>query len=98
MPLTTLPACDVDHRSVSHADSSTDPLDVSKGVTRINVPWRYLRETRAWLIGPTRQKPCFRSPSNAAKQALESKRGQQSHSIEPLRLMSTPVVQSPIKA
>jgi hypothetical protein len=32
------------------------------------------------------QEPCSRSPSKAAKQAGESKRGQQSQSIEPFLL------------
>jgi hypothetical protein len=37
-------------------------------------------------------------PSSAAKQAAESKRGQHSQSIEPLRPTSAAVWQSPIRA
>jgi hypothetical protein len=43
-------------------------------------------------------RPFFRSPRRAAKQAPESKRGQQSQSIEPQREMSAAVSQSPMIA
>ena len=44
------------------------------------------------------QRPWSDLPSTAAKQALLSKRGQQSQSMEPLRPTSAAVVQSPIRA
>jgi hypothetical protein len=45
-----------------------------------------------------RQKPLSGVPSSAAKQAGESKRGQHSQSIEPLRPTSAAVRQSPTSA
>jgi hypothetical protein len=42
--------------------------------------------------------PCFGVPSSAAKQGDESKRGQQSQSIEPSRPTSAALWQSPISA
>jgi hypothetical protein len=44
------------------------------------------------------QRPCSDVPSSAAKHASESKRGQQSQSIEPVWATSAAVSQSPISA
>ena len=44
------------------------------------------------------QRPCSGVPSNAAKHAPESNRGQQSQSIEQARDTSAAVSQSPISA
>jgi hypothetical protein len=48
--------------------------------------------------GAIDQRPCWRSPSSAAKHAGESKRGQHSQSIDPARDASAAVSQSPISA
>jgi hypothetical protein len=45
-----------------------------------------------------RQRPCSGEPSNAAKHASESKRGQHSQSIDPSRATSAADSQSPISA
>jgi hypothetical protein len=44
------------------------------------------------------QRPCSGPPSNAAKHAQESKRGQQSQSMDPRRETSAAVSQSPMSA
>jgi hypothetical protein len=61
------------------------------------------RDSGGWngaasAIGSISQRPCFDSPSNAAKHAGESKRGRQSQSIEPSRPTSAAEPQSPISA
>ena len=48
--------------------------------------------------GASRQRPLPASPSSAAKQAGESKRGQHSQSIEPLHPTNAAVSQSPMRA
>ena len=65
---------------------------------------RYRRVERTFAFpsadgdGAIRQWPLFSSPSNAAKQAAESKRGQHNQSIEPLRPTRAAVLQSEISA
>jgi hypothetical protein len=79
--------------------SVTMPSLHSKRVSRISVFGRYRLVTRAsGSRGAIRQWPCSAVPSSAAKQASESKRGQHSQSIEPLRPTSAAVWQSPIRA
>ena len=58
------------------------------------VPW----VTRAGATGAIDQRPCSGVPRSAAKQASESKRGQQNQSIEPSRETSAAVRQSPMIA
>ena len=71
----------------------------SKRVSKISVLCRYCRVTRARSSrGEICQRPCSSEPSNAAKQASESKRGQHSQSIEPSRPTNAAASQSPISA
>lgn len=75
------------------------PSDISKRVSRINVPSRYRRVMRRGsAAGAMRQRPWSGVPSSAAKQAAESNRGQHSQSIEPSRPTRAAVSQSPIRA
>src|SRR5437667_119928 len=74
----------------------TVPSSVSNSVSRTSVPGRYRRRTaRTCPAGATCHRPCLSSPSSAAKQAPESKRGRQSQSIEPSRPPGAAVWVSP---
>jgi hypothetical protein len=74
------------------------PSDVSNFVSRTSVFARYARDDRARSsAGAISQRPCSSVPTSAAKQAPESKRGQQSQSIEPPRDTSADVSQSPMR-
>jgi len=78
---------------------STIPPSVSKRVSRISVSARYRREAaRPPCCGAMSQRPLSGVPSNAAKQASESNRGQHSQSIDPSRPTSAALRQSPIRA
>ncbi len=79
--------------------SATDPDAVSNSVSRIIVPGQYRRVICCGAsVGAMCQRPFSGEPSNAAKQAGLSKRGQHSQSIEPVLLTSAAVWQSPISA
>ena len=77
----------------------TSPLCVVNVVSRIIVPGRYRRETDATSsFGHSFQKPFSAVPSNAAKHAGEANEGQHSQSMDPSRLTSAAVSQSPMTA
>jgi hypothetical protein len=91
--------------SVAPSDSGiesttrTAPFAVSKSVSSTSVPGRYRRSARTTSpAGASLQRPCRSSPSSAAKQAAESKRGRHSQSIDPSRPTSAAVRVSPISA
>ena len=74
------------------------PSGVSKVVSRIKVPSRYWRVTRAeGSLGAIKNRPFCGVPSSAAKQAAESKRGGQNQSIEPDFDTSAAVSQLPMR-
>ncbi len=90
---------DVPVAAVMKSISATLPVSVSKTVSRIIVPGRYCRWTRAGgSAGAMRQRPLSGVPTRAAKQAGLSNRGQHSQSIEPSRLTRAALWQSPIMA
>ena len=98
-PTTIRTMSEVSLRSGMKSISVATPSSVSKRVSRISVSSRYFRLTRNFSVfGAIRQRPLSASPSSAAKQASESKRGQHSQSIEPSRETSAAVSQSPISA
>jgi hypothetical protein len=75
------------------------PVDVSTTVSRISVRSRYDRVIEApGSTASISHRPCSDVPRSAAKHAEESKRGQQSQSIEPARDTRAAVSQSPINA
>jgi hypothetical protein len=77
----------------------TSPSFVTNVVSTIIVPGTYRR--RLTLISPSGrilQNPFSAVPSSAAKHAPEANVGQQSQSIDPSRLTSAPVSQSPMTA
>ena len=75
------------------------PSSVLKTVSSTMVPSRYARLTcGAGSAGWMRHRPWSEVPSRAAKQALLSKRGQHSQSMDPLRPTRAALVQSPISA
>ena len=79
--------------------SVTTPSGVVKRVSRMSEWPRYRRVVVAVLsAGAMSQRPGSDVPSSAAKHAPESKRGQQSQSIDPVRATSAAVSQSPISA
>ena len=68
-------------------------------VSRMRECSSYLRVDRTISsFGAICQKPLSSDPSNLAKQDAEEKWGQQSQSIDPLRLTKAAVSQSPINA
>ena len=73
----------------------TERLEIrgSEDVVRVRQRVRALGSSLA-----SNQRPCSEWPSSAAKHAPESKRGQQSQSIEPARDTSAAVSQSPMSA
>ena len=79
--------------------SVTSPSAHSNVVSRMSVSLRYARLIALGLsFGAISHRPLSLVPSSAAKQASESKDGQHSQSIEPSRLTSAAVRQSPISA
>jgi hypothetical protein len=79
--------------------SATVPSAVSNNVSRMTVSLTYMRvDLEISPAGLIDQRPCSECPSNAAKQAPLSNRGQHSQSIEPLAPTSAAVVQSPMSA
>ena len=85
-PFTRRTMSEVLLRSGMKSISVATPSSVSNRVSRISVLSRYFRLVRnSSAFGAIRQRPLSASPSRAAKQASESKRGQHSQSIEPSR-------------
>ncbi len=82
---------------------ATVPVAVVNTVSRISVWSRYARVAGGAgapspACGAIFQRPLSALPSNAAKQAAESKRGRHSQSMLPSRATSADVWQSPISA
>jgi hypothetical protein len=97
VPTTRRTMCEACSRNGMKSISVTSPSSVVKVVSRISVVGRYRRLIRAFACaGAMRQRPFLLFPSSAAKQASESKRGQQSQSMEPSLETSAAVSQSPM--
>lgn len=79
--------------------TATSPVGVANTVSNTSDPSRYPRVARAPAdTGAITQRPCEASPSNAAKHAGLSNRGQHNQSIDPARDTSAALRQSPISA
>jgi hypothetical protein len=99
LPTTVRTMFDVSSRMGMKSMTVTAPVSVSYSVSSTSVPSTYRREMRCGSsAGASNQRPFWALPSRAAKHAPESKRGQQSQSIDPAREMSAAVSQSPIRA
>lgn len=82
-------------KSVTNATAPVDSLYV---VSTTKVPGRYRRSIFRGVGGEINQNPCELFPSSLAKQASESKSGQQSQLREPLWLINAAVWRSPTRA
>lgn len=77
----------------------TVPSWVSHSLSMISVSSRYARRVAAPVpTGAMRQCPADSSSSNAAKQAVESKRGRHNQSMLPFRPSNAAVCRSPSTA
>src|SRR6516162_11001281 len=66
--------------------NTTVPSGTENSVSKTRVPSRYRRVTFGWVaLGAMLQWPLSGDPNSAAKQAVESNRGKQSQSMDPLR-------------
>jgi hypothetical protein len=77
---------------------ATAPVDSQYVVSKIKVPGRYRRSIVLVVVGEIDQNPCELLPTSRAKQASESKSGQQSQFSEPHLLINAAVWRSPISA
>ena len=80
------------YRCGMKSTTRTTPPLVWNSVSRIRVPSRYRRCTRAsGLVGAICQRPFWLVPSSAAKHAPESIRGRHNQSIDPSLPTRAPV-------